>query len=89
MSRAQKEMYKMRPPTDIFKPIMLVKEKKNGAYRQQNFKELKGAAASEAAASEAAAPAKGGKKKSRRGRKTRRTQKRTKVSRRSRTKSRR
>ena len=71
MGRSQKEMYKMRPPRDIFKPIILVKDK-NGAYRQENFKELKGPAAP-----------KGGKKKSLRGRKTMRTQKRRKISRRS------
>ncbi len=84
MSRSQKERYKMRPPRDIFKPIILVKDK-NGAYRQENFKELKGPAGPSVAGPSVAGP-KGGKNK--RGRKTRRTQKR-RVSRRSRTKSRR
>ena len=41
MSRSNKEMYEMRSPHDIFKQIMLIHDKKNGMYRQQNFQELK------------------------------------------------
>jgi hypothetical protein len=40
--RSQKEMYDMRKPREIYKPILLVK-RKNGMYQQQNFKEIEAA----------------------------------------------
>lgn len=40
--RSQKDLYDMRKPEDIFKPIILVKQK-DGTYKQQNLEQIKAA----------------------------------------------